>query len=637
MPFLRWGAILDRTHLHRTNILFLLIALASFYLRWPIAGHDVEHYIGPDEGEVIENVLEMLKTGDLDHRHPGYPGLHFYLQMVPASVHRIAASVRGEGDSIAALPRSGFYLMGRRVTLVAGWLAATVVFFVGRRWFTAWGGVVSGALVVFSPLVFQESRFVNPDLMLMFFVSISLGLSLSLIEDRSWRAFLLSGASLGLTTAIKYTGALVVVPFLLAWLAGPDYRSQVGKWFGGLLMAAVSFVVVSPYTVLNLPAFFRGLTMHIGYYSAADVNTTLELSRLLLTSGLGPVAGTAAVITALWAVFSVDRRVLVVFSFPLAYLFLFAVFNRAFPRHALPLLPSMALLAGYGVVRGADWLTARKPMLSVGLVRVLTMFLVLNTPVLGSYALALAVSRPSPAARAADWVQREIPKGSRILEDQYTPQLDQNRYRIHRLRVEEKVFVGNFDWVLRSGYPPGLPIEGLPVSARFEQDGALGAGILVYRVPDRESLMEISFSGKERTIQLRAGELNPFGQGWHSPAAGVIETSRLSRGKMSEVFFVLPYHPPPVELAASLWAAGISPDSEVRVSVQLNNKDFDQLRLQGDKPKQHRFILNLESLQAGLNRIVFRYDTTMRRDRRHLETAMCFYRLEITKDGSKRE
>ena len=368
----RRGAILDRARSHRQNILFLLVALVGLWLRWPIAGHDVEHYIGPDEGEVIENVLEMMKTGDLDHRHPGYPGLHFYLQMAPAGAHLLAAAARGEGNSIPKLPRSGFYLMGRRVTLVAGWLAAAVVFIIGRRWFIGWGGHVAGALVAFSPLAFRESRVVNPDLMLMLFVSISLALALALTEDRSWRAFLLGGAALGLTTAVKYTGALVLAPFLFAWVTGRDPRAHTGKAVCGLLMAVVSFTLTSPYTILNLPGFFRGLAMHAGYYSAADMNTTLELSRILLTSGLGPVAGTAAVLTAVWAVFSFDRRALVVLSFPLAYLFLFSLFGRTFPRHALPMLPSIALLAGDGVARGGDWLAARKPSWVSSLVHVLT-------------------------------------------------------------------------------------------------------------------------------------------------------------------------------------------------------------------------------------------------------------------------
>ena len=65
---------------------------ATLILRWPIARHDVDHYAGPDEGEVVENVLEMIRMNDFDHRHPGYPGLHFYLQMLPAKAHMAAHS-----------------------------------------------------------------------------------------------------------------------------------------------------------------------------------------------------------------------------------------------------------------------------------------------------------------------------------------------------------------------------------------------------------------------------------------------------------------------------------------------------------------------------------------------------------------
>ena len=84
------------------------VFVVALVARWPIATHDVEHYVGPDEGEIVENVLEMIKTGDLDHRHPGYPGLQFYLQMIPARAH-----LKASGRTIPELPRSGFYLAAR--------------------------------------------------------------------------------------------------------------------------------------------------------------------------------------------------------------------------------------------------------------------------------------------------------------------------------------------------------------------------------------------------------------------------------------------------------------------------------------------------------------------------------------------
>jgi len=189
------------------------IVLAALFLRWPIASHDVEHYIGPDEGEVVENVLEMVKTRDFDPRHPGYPGLHFYLQRIPVELRLLA-----DGRPVAEIPRERFYLGARRITLAAGVATAAVVFACGLYFLSPWGAGLAAALTALSPLAFRESAVVNPDLMLGFFVALALLAALRLQESPSPRRYLLAGIALGLATAVKYTGAFAVVPYAIAAL-----------------------------------------------------------------------------------------------------------------------------------------------------------------------------------------------------------------------------------------------------------------------------------------------------------------------------------------------------------------------------------------------------------------------------------
>ena len=587
----------------------LVLALVA---RWPIANHDVEHYVGPDEGEVVENVLEMVKTGDFDHRHPGYPGLHFYLQMIPARVH-----LKASGRTIPELPRSGFYLAARRLTLVAGLLAAVVVFRVGRMWLSSWSAAFGASLVLVSPLAFRESAVVNPDLMLMLFVSISLWLSLRLLEQRSARAFVLAGISVGLACAIKYTGGFAVAPYLVAWWLGPERRSDAGRVFFGLLAAGVAFAAASPYTLLNFPLFYRGLTMHVGYYRAAELNAPLALSRQLATRGVGVLASVAAFVASVRALVASDKRLLVLLAYPLTYWVVFSFFDRAFPRHALVLLPFAALLAADATERIA--FKSRKSGIVVAAV-------LLAAPVFATLDVAARARRPTPAENAASWAVQNLEAGSRVLQDQFTPSLDPERFRVYRLRIEEKRFVGNYDYVFRSGYPPGLSTVGLREVARFRNEDAIGSGVTVYQVPDRASLMPVSTPTPD--VRFGAGENPFFGDGWYASEAGAYETSRWSQGQRSEIYFKLPKGFA-FDLTAELSVGAVSREP-TRVNVFLNEHRLATLSIEGERG-QYPVSFPNEKLNGGLNRLELRYERLTRRNRRRRDTAIRLYSVALSK------
>ena len=563
----------------------------------------------------------MIKTGDWDHRHPGYPGFHFYLQLVPAKLHLAL-----EGRSVPELPRDGFYLAARRLTLIAGVLASAVVFAIGRMWLSRWGALAASALVAFSPLASRESAVVNPDLMLMLFVTLSVYLSLGARRDPTWPRVLLAGAFVGLSGAIKYTGGFALLPFVLALVVFPVGARPTTKATVGFMVAAASFALSSPFTLLRLPDFLRGLSMHAGYYSADDMNAPLELLLVVLTRGLGLVAGIAALLWAARATVAGDRVKLIVLAYPGLYLLVFSFFDRAYPRHALVLVPFFALLAATAAEALVGRASRFAPPFAAAVPLALSLML---GPLIGSVALWQRAGRPTPAARAAEWLERNLPPESRVLEDQFTPSLASESYRVHRLRVEEKQFVGNYDWVLYSGYPPGLSTRALREVARFDAEDALGDTIIAYQVPERASLMDVTLPEGRASATLGAGELPYFGEGWHPPAPGAYGTSRLSRGEVSEVFFVLPPDGSPSSLDGILTLGAARPGTTLDVHVAINGSDVSTLSLDGGEYAEHRIVLEAGGLRAGSNRLVLRPSEFERVDRRHPDTALRFFSLEL--------
>jgi len=592
------------------------IVFAALLLRWPIASHDVEHYIGPDEGEVVENVLEMVKTGDFDPRHPGYPGLHFYLQRIPVELRLLI-----DGRSVAEIPRAEFYLGARRMTLAAGVATAAVVFACGLLFLSPWGAGLAAALTALSSLAFRESAVVNPDLMLGLFVALALLAALRLQESPARRRYLLAGIVVGLATAVKYTGAFSVVPYAMAATLAHGPKRSRGWALAGLGAALASFAIASPYTFVNLLESARGLERHFGYYRASHMNAALQVLGSLATPGVGLVGALLAVFGAAAALWTREPRRLVVLGYPAVYLLVFAFFDRAYPRHALPLLPAAALLTASFVSQiggRARWALA---------------LVVLAGPAFGSLELWKRAGRPSPADRALAWALSAIPEGSRVLEDQWTPRLDAERFRVHRLRVEEQVFAGNFDWVFYSGYPPGIDVSRLREVRRFPTGDALGAAISVHQVPERAVLMGTSLPEGRSSVEIGAGELPYFGEGFDPPRPSAYGTERTSRGESSEIFFVLAAATEPSDLEIELSLAAAA--SAVDVAVELNGRPAGVVSVEGLEPETKAMTVRAELLREGLNRLVLRYGETVRLSRRHREAAVRFYRMRLTRHRSR--
>ena len=183
--------------------------------------------------------------------------------------------------------------------------------------------------------------------------------------------------------------------------------------------------------------------------------------------------------------------------------------------------------------------------------------------------------------------------------------------------------------MLYSGYPPGISTRGLREVARFETEDALGDTIIVYQVPERANLMDVTLPKGRASATLGAGELTYFGEGWHPAVPGAYGTSRLSRGDVSEIFFVLPPAGSSASLEGLLTLGTAQRDTTLDVHVAINGSDVSTLALDGKEYTNHSIVLEADVLRAGLNRLVLRPSELKRLDRRHPDTALRFFSLNL--------
>jgi hypothetical protein len=372
----------------------LVLAVAAL-LRFKGLSWGLRHPPHVDEQPFVDYARTLLARRDFDHRFYEYPGLIFYLL---AAVLRLVPASAGEGTA---------YLAARG--LIASFSMATVGLAYRLGAVLAPGaGLAAAALVAVSPSEVRLCHSVRPDVVLETFVLAAL---LQLVRsDEPPRDDLAFGAAAGAATAVKFSGVLLFPAYVVqAAVRGNGRRVLVAAG-----AAAVTFMILSPYTILHARAALRGawvqLTWHYdrplaaAEYPSAAADYGLALLRALglpalLLAGAGLHASRHE-----W------RRWAGLAAFPVLMVL---VFSTADVRRTRFLLSTTGVLAAFAA-RGAAALAARSAPAAAA-----ALTLAIGPPLVESARYVVRVSRPSARDVAADWIETRLAAGSRVLVTWY--------------------------------------------------------------------------------------------------------------------------------------------------------------------------------------------------------------------------
>jgi 4-amino-4-deoxy-L-arabinose transferase-like glycosyltransferase len=245
--------------------------------------------------------------------------------------------------------------------------------------------------------------------------------------------YALSGVGLGVACATKYTGGIVLLPLLAAGgaqLVAPTAGRARVTALGGLVLAGVlalgAFVVANPFSVLDFAAFRDGLNHQTA--AAEDQLGKLGLTQRsgqlyyvwTFTWGLGWVPFVAGIFGAI-GMLARDRRLAVVLvPAPILYVLFMGTQERYFGRWLLPVFPIMCILGAWAIVRGAELLSRRTPVLRPALYA-LGAVLLLGQGVVYAIHDGLVLSRPDTRNRARAWMTANVPPGTKIVVEPVVP------------------------------------------------------------------------------------------------------------------------------------------------------------------------------------------------------------------------
>ena len=394
---------------------------------FPLAVH-------PDEPAIIDAALQMLRTGDLNPHFFSYPSLMIYLQAAAQGLQYLTGATLGHFESVADMTVPTVYRVGRLLTVSLSVATVAAVFAVARGLFGTTAGLVAALLLATSSLHAAHGFLITVDEPMVLWVVLSLLPATRILQGSSrLRDYALGGVCVGLAAGTKYTGVCCLAPLLAAQVAGHGWRSLFSRdvaALGGLAVA--SFLLTTPFAALDPSGFVEGVRREARHYASGHPGyensaTSFGFHLSALWRGMGPLAVTLA-LAAAGAMALFDRkRLAVVAAFPLLYFLFVGSYPVRFERNALALLPFVAIAAGWAVSKIVE--SPRRP----ALLAALFISIVLGNAsfqALASWRHAEEVTLPDTRVLAKLWIEQNLPAGSRVGREHYTPPLDRSRFEV---------------------------------------------------------------------------------------------------------------------------------------------------------------------------------------------------------------
>jgi len=441
-----------------TCVLISAFFVVAFVLRaWGARFGLPEYVYHPDEHAIVDRAAAILRTGDYSPHWFNYPSTYIYLQALSYIPYFLISAATGFGNTIPDPAPYDFYFAGRLMTAFVGALTVPFVYALGARLFDRRTGLVSSALLTFCLLHVVHSHYVTTDAAAAFFATASLLFCSLVLQSSEKRYTILAGLFAGLAASTKYPAAVALLPVLMAQLLTRSTRQghNLAQRFGlSVAVFAGGFLLGTPYAVLELSTFLSSLASVLGHYGASQPgfeggNTWLWYLRETLTSADALIVG-LGLAGIVWAVVKHRRGDLVLLSFLVPYYVLVSLWRVRFERNLVALLPLLVVLAARLLVDAVSWVGTRWPALrrwELPLLACVTAVAALM-PARAVLDFDRALSQRDYRTLAAEWVNANVPAGSKIVTEAFSIPLDEDRFEVVQLvRIDSQ----DLEWYEREG------------------------------------------------------------------------------------------------------------------------------------------------------------------------------------------
>ena len=430
----------------------------------------------PDEWVVLTPAVDMVRTGDWNPHQFLYPSALIYAESgVVAIVHALRGTpldttvpiglaglaARSVGDvPVAQFP---YVLGGRLLVATLGALTVVFVFLAARRLTTTIGAFGAAAIMAISPLHVVHSHFLTTDVPAAFIASLTLLLAL-VGRDRGWRWLVAAGFAAGLAASTKYNvGLVVIVPILLQLCTIPHRRDRWIRHAGTTLLVVVAsmvgFAVATPAVIFDTESVVSAIQFQFSLYNSgapgAEGDSARFYAERLFTDGLGTTMAVPVLVGIVTALRRHRPGDVATLGFAGCYLALISSPVVHFDRNLMPVVPYLAVLGGIGVEAVVGFASAiprivRRPWLDRWSVLAAALVLAVACwqPLAADVANGRSLQLPDTRTLALEWIQANLPRGSAIVREAYTPKVPVDEFRVGTVWLLSE---RSLDWYRTSG------------------------------------------------------------------------------------------------------------------------------------------------------------------------------------------
>ncbi|OGR97997.1 MAG: hypothetical protein A2902_00195 [Elusimicrobia bacterium RIFCSPLOWO2_01_FULL_64_13] len=375
-----------------------------------------------EEYKIVKYALRM-GSGDLNPHFFEYPSLYLYAMLFTYGATYAAGRTLGRfsdpHDFALSFVRdpTPFYLMGRAYEAAFGVLILLLIYRIGRRIFNEEAALCSAFIFAAQPQFVFMSHMIKGYMGMIALLLAFFWQCLNVAERGRLRDYVLAGILLGLAVSTRYHAAPfgIVLPaahFLRVRLRGPH-----GPLLLSLFLIPVFFLAGTPYAALAPQELWKDLGGNIALSAGGAGPSYLRrlgtAASWFLTLGDIPsprILGAALAVGFAYACFFRWRSGLfLVLALIAGYLPIVGGYFRPAGGYLLQVFPLFAMAGCYGLFS-----IPNKYLRAAGL-GALTAGMVWN----GALGLAWARSytRPDTRTQAKEWIEANLPQGSKILID----------------------------------------------------------------------------------------------------------------------------------------------------------------------------------------------------------------------------
>ena len=355
------------------SILLLSFFLNTSYVSWGLPG-----YWHPDEA--IEKSMDMFNHWTLNPNFFDYPNLHFYLLLFTVlaplfAVERIVGFLNKYPSVSNLVPDFRFtnpislvitnhitliYVISRVLSAIMGVATVLLVYLIAKKIFNKNVGLLSAAFLAITAGFVNLAHFSTVDIPLTFWCTLSFFLLLLAYEKGTPFMYALAGLSVGLTASTKYTGILMSLPLIVAFVVETGKKPRENFWnyalnknlFIIISTVLIGFFIGTPYALINfrvfLGTFIEVLFFQSSYAGIGQLGFIPHINNLLNIYGLfGAVSSLLGFCYLVYLLFIHKNPKLLFIIIAIAIIYISMGRMMFFPvRYIMPLVPLLTICGG---------------------------------------------------------------------------------------------------------------------------------------------------------------------------------------------------------------------------------------------------------------------------------------------------